>query len=404
MLIFIRSENQATFGLDVEDKDTISSLKATIGDCLSLPVSSFHVLFNDEVLSSGTLSDHNISVECTVSIVEIKEGGESSTPTTSSSADSPVPPSSLSTLSSDNNNNNKDDVTKASIMSSFSASPSGVVEVVFSFDTTGSMSTCIQEVRKKLKDTAERLIRDIPKIKIGFIAHGDYCDFSNYVIEKIDLTNDVPALLSWIDGVGSTGGGDAPEAYEYALREAARSFSWSSESAKALVVIGDCEPHPPSYTTLRINWWDELDALIDLGVKVYGVQAFTNENSRPFYEELSERSGTVSIQFNHFHLIVDMFLAICYRESGKEKLKQFEESHKREGNMSSEMSKIFNTLALPDRVIDRSQPRRPHGTKSLAAWYTFERDDQLKPLYEYHEKEKRWTQIGGKPADVKYAK
>lgn len=74
-------------------------------------------------------------------------------------------------------------------------------------------------------------------------------------------------LCKFVDEVSSTGGGDAPEAYELALREA-RFFSWDDDAAKALVVIGDEVPHPPSYTTEKINWWEELDCLVNLGVKI----------------------------------------------------------------------------------------------------------------------------------------
>jgi hypothetical protein len=57
-----------------------------------------------------------------------------------------------------------------------------------------------------------------------------------------------------------------------------------------------------------------------MGVKIYGVKALNSTHSIPFYEELSERSGAVSINFNSFKLIVDMFLAICYREASPQKL------------------------------------------------------------------------------------
>jgi len=262
------------------------------------------------------------------------------------------------------------------------------VEVVFSFDTTGSMAACIAEVRKKLTETAERLIKDIPKIRIGFIAHGDYCDYGTYVLEKIDLTNDIKALKAWIHRVGNTGGGDAPEAYEYALREA-RNFSWTPEASKAFVVIGDCDPHPPSYTTLKINWWDELDALIDLGVKVYGVRALDYEEACPFYEELSERSGAVSIRFKHFHLIVDMFLAICYRESSQEKLQKFQEEveTKAGGKVSEEMGQIFETLAQPNPEIKKDQKR---GTRACTSpWYDISKDSGS-PQYQWNESTQKW--------------
>ena len=59
------------------------------------------------------------------------------------------------------------------------------------------------------------------------------------------------------------------QCYEWALRKA-QLLDWSENSAKAMVLIGDCEPHPPSYTDQRVNWHEELDLLKGMGVKVGG--------------------------------------------------------------------------------------------------------------------------------------
>ncbi len=47
------------------------------------------------------------------------------------------------------------------------------------------------------------------------IAHGDYCDYSNYVVRIQDLTSDVEQLVDFAGNVPSTGGGDMPEVYTY---------------------------------------------------------------------------------------------------------------------------------------------------------------------------------------------
>ncbi len=59
------------------------------------------------------------------------------------------------------------------MLSSFvhSADKTGI-DVVFSFDTTGSMYPCLEEVRHKLKEIIERLLKDIPNIRIALIAQG----------------------------------------------------------------------------------------------------------------------------------------------------------------------------------------------------------------------------------------
>jgi len=47
------------------------------------------------------------------------------------------------------------------------------------------------------------------------------------------------------------------------LREA-KKFSWSEDFSKALVVIGDEVPHTPSFTTEKINWFEEVDELVTM--------------------------------------------------------------------------------------------------------------------------------------------
>ena len=57
------------------------------------------------------------------------------------------------------------------------------------------------------------------------------------------------------------------QCYEWALH-VSRRLSWTADAAKALVLIGDCEPHPPSYTDQNIWWKDELAELVNQDIKV----------------------------------------------------------------------------------------------------------------------------------------
>ena len=52
------------------------------------------------------------------------------------------------------------------------------------------------------------------------------------------------------------------------LREANTRLDWSEVSSKALVVIGDDVPHPPSYTDQQVFWKDEVELLKAKGVQV----------------------------------------------------------------------------------------------------------------------------------------
>ena len=141
--------------------------------------------------------------------------------------------------------------------------PGGLMEIVFSFDTTGSMSSCLNEVRDYVQNMVERLQADISGIRVAIFAHGDYCDKSTYITKFIDFTTDVKQLTDFVKTTGSTGGGDTDECYELVLRQVRDELSWTPGSKRSLVLIGDAPPHEPNYpqNKLKINWRDEADLL-----------------------------------------------------------------------------------------------------------------------------------------------
>lgn len=218
------------------------------------------------------------------------------------------------------------------------------VEVVFSFDTTGSMYPCLAQVRKKLGSTVSRLMKEIPGMRIGIIAHGDYCDAgSTYVTKVLDLTDDKDAIVRFVERVEPTGGGDAPECYELVLNQA-RALSWTPGYTKAFVLIGDDVPHGPGQNPRKLDWRAEVDALGSLGIPVYGVQALNRRHATPFYKELAAKSGGFHLSLDQFAYITDTVLAICYKQSGDLKLQAYETEVAGEGRMSRGLNKVFNTM------------------------------------------------------------
>ena len=218
------------------------------------------------------------------------------------------------------------------------------IEVVFSFDTTGSMYPCLTQVRKKIKNTVTRLMDELTLIKIGIIAHGDYCDAdSTYVTKILDLSGDVDQICDFVQNVEPTFGGDAPECYELVLHQA-QSLSWSKSASKSLVLIGDDIPHPPAHNPQKLNWRKELNKLGDDEITVYGVQALNRSHATPFYQELAEKSAGFHITLDQFSYITDLFLAVCYQQSSNEQLQAYEQEVIEQGRMSRGLNKIFNSM------------------------------------------------------------
>jgi hypothetical protein len=174
--------------------------------------------------------------------------------------------------------------------------------IVFSFDTTGSMQPCIQQVRQKLRDLVEMMRQDIPDLRIGLISHGDYCDGPN-AIHVLDLTTDLEKIMQFINETPNTGGGDAPECYELALNRA-NSMSWPAEGG-SLVLIGDDEPHDPNYpqNTDHLDWREEVKALKAKKVNVFPLQCLQadyKKGANLFWEQVSGEAGTPLLILENF--------------------------------------------------------------------------------------------------------
>ncbi|MBL9040046.1 MAG: VWA domain-containing protein [Myxococcales bacterium] len=218
------------------------------------------------------------------------------------------------------------------------------IEVVFSFDTTGSMYPCLTQVRRKIKETVTRLMKDVPNMRIGIIAHGDYCDKgSTYVTKAFDLSDNTNAICAFVQNVEATGGGDLPECYELVLHEA-QSLSWLPHTRKCLVLIGDDVPHGPADNPKKINWRTEIDKLAGMKIPVYGVQCLGRKHATKFYEELAHKSGGFHVPLDQFSYITDLVMAVCYQQSSPEQLQGYEQEVIKEGRMNRGLNKMFDQM------------------------------------------------------------
>ncbi len=237
------------------------------------------------------------------------------------------------------------------------------IDVAISFDTTGSMYPCLRQVRRVVSELVTRLFRDIPNLRVGIIAHGDYYDKrSTYVLTLLDLTDDVDRICDFVRNVGPTNGGDAPECYELVLNQA-RTMSWRSGKSKVLVVIGDDVPHGPSYrlNTENIDWRNELGLLMEAGVNVYGVHAMPGirTHSRGFYEEIARKTGGFYLTLDQFHSVNDLILAVCYAQDGEEAINQFGNEVLSQGRMTANFSSVYRTLTGDDTFTSAEEVATP---------------------------------------------
>jgi len=199
--------------------------------------------------------------------------------------------------------------------------PNASTQLVISFDTTGSMASCIARVKAVVNKTIQQLFEAVPNLEIAIIAHGDYCDTnSTYLMKSQDFTKNAASLVDFINKCGSTGGGDFPEAYEYVLHKARTNLSWRDTASKAMIMIGDATPHEPTYhlNTLKLDWRVEARLLNDANIKVYAVKCLAWNESKPFYKELAQLTNGYYLELHQFHAIPEFLLAISVCQGGAE--------------------------------------------------------------------------------------
>ena len=222
------------------------------------------------------------------------------------------------------------------------------VEIVVSFDTTGSMYPCLSQVRRVVDSFVRRILHDIPGARVAIIAHGDYKKFdpgSAYEVTSLDFTTDEKKLCDFIKDVPSTGGGDFPECYELALQHA-RGLSWASDGqprSKALVMIGDATPHTASESTMGLDWQEECKKLKTDGVHIYAVQALGNRMSTSFYQGLANLTSGYYLELHQFNAITD-FLTAIFRERSPDLVATSEKEVQSSGRMNRNLHSLFDTI------------------------------------------------------------
>lgn len=233
-----------------------------------------------------------------------------------------------------------------------------MIDIVFSFDTTGSMYPCLTSLRQRVSETVKKLFKELSDLRIGIISHGDYCDGAGW-LSQLDLTDDQDKIIKFIQNAKSTGGGDAPEAYEYVLYHA-QTLAWRGKAKKAFVLIGDDVPHSPyeSQNTLKLDWRKELEKIQLKDISVYGVQALDRNHATYFYQEIAKSTGGFHLKLNQFSQVTDMILAVCYKQQGNEQLEKFESQLLSEKKIDRNMDAIFTKLLNRDPKTGRFVSRK----------------------------------------------
>jgi hypothetical protein len=162
-------------------------------------------------------------------------------------------------------------------------------DIVFVFDTSGSMGGEILEMRSISRDFASNLNESGIDFRLGLVAFHDFpvscsrngvptaCggsgDYAYRIYGDGNLTADMGQFDLWLGGLEAMGGKDEPESVLPAIRHALQDLSWRNDAEKLIILITDAYPHPDGDCCNREK--DTLNgtvaALTSRGVKLYAV-------------------------------------------------------------------------------------------------------------------------------------
>lgn len=223
------------------------------------------------------------------------------------------------------------------------------LDLVVSFDTTGSMYPVLAQVRQEVESFVKDMFTEFTDLRIGVIAHGDYCDEGNpYTIRVMDLTRDEEKLCKFVRETDKTYGGDADECYELVLNTARKVVNWREDAQHLLIMIGDASPHGINYPQNKehLDWEEEAKQLGKEDVKIFSVHALSyyRSSSKGFYKAIAELSGGVYLTLDQFNEIIELIKATCYQQGGEEKLNEYISIIRDNGKMTHSMDRNFRRL------------------------------------------------------------
>ena len=237
------------------------------------------------------------------------------------------------------------------------------LDLLVSFDTTGSMYPVLSTVRQEVEKLVHSMFAEIKDLRLGIIAHGDYCDKDNpYTIKEMEFTKDEVKIADFVKHVKQTYGGDSDECYELVLKCAYDTMQWRKDAQRVFIMIGDASPHAPSYPSNKehLDWVEEAQKLADQGIKVFAVHALSyyRSSSKNFYKKVASITGGMYLTLDQFSDINELIKATAIQQfGGEEKLNDYITIIKDSGKMTRSLDANIRRL-LGEEVEDVYEPIR----------------------------------------------
>lgn len=115
------------------------------------------------------------------------------------------------------------------------------LELVITFDSTGSMEGEIGAVKERIEKMGSALLRLVPRTRISICSYRDYDE--QYLVKGLPLTDDLGEVVRFLNSIDAAGGGDEPEAVYAGLQWSVEKNRFREGARKVVLLFGDSPPH-----------------------------------------------------------------------------------------------------------------------------------------------------------------
>lgn len=124
------------------------------------------------------------------------------------------------------------------------------LDIVFVFDSTGSMDRVLSASKRHILRMVEVLRVLVPEAQVGVVTFRDRGKEEEYLVRSVPLARTAFRSINFVNTIDAWGGGDEPEAVLEGLQEAFR-MRWETGARRVVVLIGDAPPHDRSSGRLQ---------------------------------------------------------------------------------------------------------------------------------------------------------
>lgn len=191
------------------------------------------------------------------------------------------------------------------------------LNVIFAFDTTGSMTPWVENVQEKMEYLAAGLLK-LMEMEIALIGVGDHGDGRNMLQIKL-FSSEMAQLKQNIRELTPTDGQDTPEAFE-CLFKVLNNLDY--EVPTVLVLVTDSIPHDmegydgdDDGCPFGVDYREELEELEQNLQKIYLVSCAKDRQILKLQEKLVGANGLLRLP--DFRRLTNLVMAICMDEVGE---------------------------------------------------------------------------------------